>query len=86
MEALSWFQRIGPQSNLMPTPGKHKTGQTRILKYAQDVGWTFVSRQEAEERRAGVQPANPGETRAEMPARRCPSIHPKISRKGLLVR
>ena len=33
-------------------PGEHKTVQARILKYAQDVGWTFVSRPEAEERRA----------------------------------
>ena len=37
----------------MPTPGEHKTVQARILKYAQDVGWTFVSRQDAEKRRAG---------------------------------
>ena len=34
-------------------PGEHKTVQARSLKYAQDVGWTFVSREEAEERRAG---------------------------------
>ena len=34
-------------------PGEHKTVQTRILKYAQEIGWTFVSRPKAEERRAG---------------------------------
>lgn len=35
----------------MPRPGEHKTVQARILKYAQDIGWTFVSRKEAERRR-----------------------------------
>jgi type I restriction enzyme R subunit len=35
----------------MPTPGEHKTVQFRILKYAQEVGWTFVPRTEAEARR-----------------------------------
>ena len=35
----------------MPTPGEHKTVQSRILKYAQDIGWTFVPREEAEARR-----------------------------------
>jgi type I restriction enzyme R subunit len=35
----------------MPKPGEHKTVQARILKYAQDIGWTFVSRTEAERRR-----------------------------------
>ncbi len=34
-------------------PGEHKTVQARILKYAQDVGWSFVSRPVAEERRVG---------------------------------
>ena len=32
-------------------PGEHKTVQARILKYATDIGWTFVSRDEAETRR-----------------------------------
>ncbi|MGD9874235.1 MAG: type I restriction endonuclease subunit R [Kiritimatiellia bacterium] len=32
-------------------PGEHKTVQGPILKYAQEVGWTFVSREEAEARR-----------------------------------
>src|SRR5438552_8057922 len=35
----------------MPTPGEHKTVQARILTYAQQIGWTFVSRAEAEARR-----------------------------------
>ncbi len=32
-------------------PGEHKTVQARILKYAKDVGWTVLSRGEAEQRR-----------------------------------
>ena len=35
----------------MPTPGEHKTVQARILAYAQEIGWTYVSRAEAEARR-----------------------------------
>ena len=35
----------------MPTPTEHKTVQSRILKYAQAIGWTFVPRKEAEQRR-----------------------------------
>ncbi|HUF08380.1 MAG TPA: type I restriction endonuclease, partial [Rhodothermales bacterium] len=35
----------------MPKPGEHKTVQSRILEYAGDVGWTVVSREEAERRR-----------------------------------
>ncbi len=35
----------------MPTPGEHKTVQARILQYAQEIGWTFVPRSEAEIRR-----------------------------------
>src|SRR5258708_1309058 len=35
----------------MPQPGEHKTVQARILQYAQDIGWTYVSRAEAEKRR-----------------------------------
>ena len=37
----------------MPTPGEQKTVQARILAYAEVIGWTFVSRKEAEQRRAG---------------------------------
>jgi type I restriction enzyme R subunit len=35
----------------MPTPGEHKTVQARILAYAQEIGWTVVSRDESERRR-----------------------------------
>ncbi|MDX2316212.1 MAG: type I restriction endonuclease, partial [Gammaproteobacteria bacterium] len=35
----------------MPTPGEHKTVQSRILAYAEAIGWTFVSREKAEQRR-----------------------------------
>jgi type I restriction enzyme R subunit len=35
----------------MPTPGEHKTVQARILAYAEAIGWTVVSREEAERRR-----------------------------------
>lgn len=35
----------------MPSPGEHKTVQARILAYAQDIGWIFVPRDEAERRR-----------------------------------
>jgi type I restriction enzyme R subunit len=34
-------------------PGEHKTVQARILGYAKAIGWTFVTREEAEKRRAG---------------------------------
>jgi type I restriction enzyme, R subunit len=42
----------------MPLPGEHKTVQARILGYAQEIGWTFVPRAEAESRR-GFDPAAP---------------------------
>ncbi|GMR18406.1 MAG: hypothetical protein BMS9Abin33_0817 [Gammaproteobacteria bacterium] len=32
-------------------PGEHKTVQARILKYADEIGWTVVYREEAEARR-----------------------------------
>ncbi len=32
-------------------PTEHKSVQARILQYAQDIGWTFVSRTDAEKRR-----------------------------------
>ena len=35
----------------MPTPTEHKTVRSRILEYAQEIGWTFVPRVEAERRR-----------------------------------
>lgn len=35
----------------MPVSGEHKTVQARILHYAQQIGWRYVSRTEAEARR-----------------------------------
>jgi type I restriction enzyme R subunit len=35
----------------MPSPGEHKTVQARILAYAQEIGWKYVPRGEAQERR-----------------------------------
>src|SRR2546423_1442043 len=35
----------------MSTPTEHKTVQARILAYAQEIGWTYVPRGEAEKRR-----------------------------------
>ena len=32
-------------------PSEHKTVQSRILAYAQEIGWRYVSRAEAERRR-----------------------------------
>jgi type I restriction enzyme R subunit len=44
----------------MPAPTQHKTVQARILACAQEIGWTYVPRDEAERRRgfapAGVTP------------------------------
>jgi type I restriction enzyme R subunit len=44
----------------MNRPTEHKTVQARILKYVQEIGWTYVPRGEAERRRgfdpAGVTP------------------------------
>lgn len=34
----------------MPIPTEHKTVQSRILKYAQEIGWKFVPRDEARRR------------------------------------
>ena len=47
----------------MPTPAEHKTVQARILAYAEAVGWTIVSREEAEQRR-GFDPDVPPADRA----------------------
>lgn len=35
----------------MHTPTEHKTVQSRILQYAQEIGWIYVDRSEAEKRR-----------------------------------
>jgi type I restriction enzyme R subunit len=32
----------------MPAPGEHKTVQARILKYAQEIGWPYVPRDETD--------------------------------------
>ncbi len=32
-------------------PGEHKTVQARILVYAEEIGWTLVSHEQAEQRR-----------------------------------
>jgi len=47
----------------MSTPGEHKTVQARILAYAEAIGWTIVSREEAEQRR-GFDPEVPPAERA----------------------
>ena len=51
----------------MPTPGEHKTVQARILGYAAVIGWTFVPREESEQRRGfdpGVPPADRAKNRS----------------------
>jgi hypothetical protein len=51
----------------MTKPGEHKTVQARILAYAQAIGWTFVPRKEAEQRRGfdtQVPPAERAKNRA----------------------
>jgi type I restriction enzyme R subunit len=47
----------------MTKPGEHKTVQARILAYAEAIGWTLVSREEAERRR-GFDPNVPPKDRA----------------------
>ena len=47
----------------MPTPSEHKTVQARILTYAEAIGWTVVSREEAEQQR-GFDPDTPPKDRA----------------------
>jgi len=44
-------------------PTEHKTVQARILKYAEVIGWTFVSREEGAQRR-GFDPDVPPADRA----------------------
>ncbi len=51
----------------MSTPGEHKTVQARILAYAEAIGWTIVSREEAEQRRGfdpDVPPADHAKNRS----------------------
>ena len=47
----------------MSKPTENKTVQARILKYAVAIGWTLVSREEAERRR-GFDPNTPPKDRA----------------------
>ncbi len=35
----------------MPTPTEHKTVRARILEYAEDIGWSVVPREVAEQQR-----------------------------------
>ena len=51
----------------MPAPSEHKTVQARILEYSGSIGWTFVPRKEAEQRRGfdpDVQPADRAKNRS----------------------
>ena len=48
----------------MPSPTEHKTVQARILAYAQEIGWTVVSRAEAERRSGFDADATTAEERA----------------------
>ena len=43
----------------MPKSGEYKTVQARILKYAENIGWTFVSQKVAEQRRGFDSDAGP---------------------------
>ncbi|WP_040466874.1 type I restriction endonuclease [Geminocystis herdmanii] len=43
----------------MPKPTEHKTVQDRILTYAQEIGWRFVPRKEAEAKRGFNTPLPP---------------------------
>jgi len=42
-------------------PNEYKTVQARILVYAEAIGWTLVTREEAEKRRAGFSTRHEGE-------------------------
>jgi type I restriction enzyme R subunit len=48
----------------MPAPGEYKTVQSRILAYAQEIGWGYVAREEAERRRGFDSAAATPEERA----------------------
>lgn len=50
----------------MSIPGEHKTVQTRILHYAQEIGWRFVTRAEAESRRGFKSEGTTSEDRAHL--------------------
>jgi len=43
----------------MANPTEYKTVQSRILAYSEEIGWTFVPREEAERRRRFLPHPNP---------------------------
>ena len=45
----------------MPTPGEHKTVQSRILAYTEAIGWTVVPRAHADQRRGFAPTSSPAE-------------------------
>ena len=49
-----------------PSPGEHKTVQARILAYAQEIGWTYVSRARKPNAGAGLIPTAHAEERARL--------------------
>lgn len=58
---------MGFTLNSQHAPGEHKTVQARILGYAEVIGWTLVSREEAEQRRGfdpDVPPADHAKNRS----------------------
>jgi type I restriction enzyme R subunit len=46
----------------MPTPGEQKTVQSRILAYAEVIGWTVVPRAQAEQQRGFAPTSSPAES------------------------
>jgi type I restriction enzyme R subunit len=46
----------------MPTPGEHKTVQSRILAYAEASDWNVVPRAQAEQRRGFAPTSSPAES------------------------
>lgn len=63
----------------MRSKTRHKTVQARILKYAQEIGWAYVLRDEAERRRGFTPHPSPllqagrGSVRCGRARRRCSS-------------
>ncbi|HYJ89397.1 MAG TPA: hypothetical protein VEW46_25270 [Pyrinomonadaceae bacterium] len=51
----------------MKRPGEHKTVQTRILHYAEEIGWRYVPRVEAEARRGFDSDGSTGTGKARRP-------------------
>jgi hypothetical protein len=48
----------------IPNPTEQKTVQSRILAYAQEIGWTYVPREESERRRRFLPHPNPPQGQA----------------------